>query len=212
MLNTISLRGILMDDMTTTAAIGGAVTCHGTVAVTRQSGTVDYLPIVLEGRKLPNLNPFDLMGQRVTITGEVRTFTRNDEEAGHRHKTAVWVESLYKAPAGVRDDQHVALEGDLCKRPIYRKTPGGREICELLVACNVGNHSSYIPVIVWGHNARAMAGADVGYKVEMTGRFQSRKYEKTLDALGGVKVYRTAYEISAKTCRVIGYQRKLVAR
>lgn len=212
MLNTISLRGILAGDMTTTASINGAVTYHGTIHVTRESGTVDELPFALESRKLPNLNPFDLIGQRVTVTGEVRTFTRNDEEAGHRHKVVVWVESMYKAPYGVRDDQHVALEGNLCKPPVYRVTPGGRQICELLVACNHGAKSSYIPVIVWGIGARRMSGASVGDLVELSGRFQSRKYEKTLDAMNGVKVWRTAYEISAKTCRVIGCQRKLVAR
>ncbi len=211
MLNTISLRGILMDDMTTTAAINGGVVYHGTVAVRRESGTEDYIPVALDARKTPNLNPFDLVGLRVTVTGEVRTFTRNDEEVGHRHKTVVWVQSIYTAPDGVRDDQHVALEGVLCKLPVYRKTPSGREICELLVACNVGTKSSYIPVICWGMTARRMAGSDVGDIVELSGRFQSRRYEKTLDALGGVKVWRTAYEISAKNCRVIGVQRRLAA-
>lgn len=215
MLNTISLRGILMDDMTTTVAVNGGVVYHGTVAVQRESGTVDYIPIVFESRKLPNLNLFDLIGTRVTLTGEVRTYTRNDEEVGHRHKVCVWVQSIYKAPDGVRDDQHVAMEGVLCKAPVYRVTPKGREICELLVACNVGTKSSYIPVIVWGMGARRMAGASIGDIVELAGRFQSRKYEKTLDtfrgAEGPVKVWRTAYEISAKTCRVIGIQRRMAA-
>ena len=72
MLNTISLRGILMDVMTTTASVGGGKTYHGTVAVQRLSGTVDYLPIVIEGAKFPNLDPFFLTGNRVTISGEIR--------------------------------------------------------------------------------------------------------------------------------------------
>lgn len=212
MLNTISLQGILMDGITATTSINGAVTYHGTIRVTRESGTVDELPFALDSRKMPNINPFDLIGQRVTVSGEIRTFTRNDEEVGHRHKVVVWVDLMYKAPDGARDEQLVALEGAICKPPAYRVTPRGREICELLVVCNVGVKSSYIPVIVWGIGARRMAGASVGDLVELSGRFQSRKYEKTLDAMGGVKVWRTAYEISAKTCRVIGMQRKLVAR
>lgn len=209
MLNTISLRGILMDDLTTTASINGAVTYHGTIHVARESGTVDELPFALDSRKLPALNPFDLIGRRVTVTGEVRTFTRNDEGVGHRHNVVAWVESLYKAPYGVRDDQYVALEGNLCKPPVYRVTPNGREICELLVACNVGTKASYIPIIVWGRNARSMAGASVGDLVELSGRFQSRKYIKKLD-VGGEAV-RTAYEVSAKTCRVVETQRRLRA-
>lgn len=215
MLNTISLRGILMDDMTTTASVGGGKTYHGTVAVQRLSGTVDYLPIVIEGAKFPNLHPFFLTCDRVTITGEIRTYTRNDQEVGHRHKACVFVQSIYKAPDGVRDDQLLALEGALCKDPVYRVTPNGREICELMVACNVGAKASYIPVIVWGFSARKMAGAQTGDLVEISGRFQSRKYEKKLDFTGEsgepVRVWRTAYEVSAKTCRVIGMQRRLKA-
>lgn len=215
MLNTISLRGILLDAMTATTSINGAVTYHGTVAVTRESGTVDELPIALDSSKMPNLNPFDLRGQRVTVSGEIRTFTRNDEAVGHRHQVVVWVDSLYKAPDGVRDDQHIALEGNLCQMPKFRVTPHGREICELLVACNRGVKANYIPVICWGYTARRMAGAEVGDLVELTGRFQSRRYEKKLDAFQGgdgpVSVWRTAYEVSAKECRVVGFQRRMRA-
>lgn len=216
MLNTISLRGILMDDLTATTHINGGTVYNGTVAVQRESGTVDYLPIALNSEKAPNLNPFDLRGQRVTVSGEIRTFTRNDEAAGHRHKVVVWVDSIYAAPHRVKDEQHVAMEGVLCKAPVFRVTPNGREICELLVACNRGVKANYIPVITWGHTARGMACAEVGDIVDLTGRFQSRRYEKKLDAFQGsegpVSVWRTAYEVSAKTCRVVGMQRRMFAQ
>ena len=215
MLNTISLRGILMEGMTTTAAVAGGTTYHGTVAVRRTSGTVDYIPLVIDGKKLHNLDPFTLIGSRVTVSGEIQTYTRNDLAAGHRHKVVVWVQSIYKAPDDVPDDQQLALEGVICKEPVYRVTPNGREICDLLVACNVGTKSSYIPVIACGFTARKMGSAKVDDKVEITGRFQSRQYEKKLDFTGAdgepVRVLRMAYEISAKTCRVVGMQRRLKA-
>lgn len=214
MLNTISLRGLLIDEMTSTTSINGAVTYHGTVCVTRQSGAVDRIPIALESTKIPNLNPFDLCGRLVTISGEVRTFTRSDQAAGHRHQVVVWVHSMYRSPDGVKDDQLVNLEGVLCSPPKFRVTPLGREICELMVACNRGVKSSYIPVICWGRVAREMSTAQVGDKVEMAGRFQSRKYEKKLNFVANgepVSVWRTAHEISANTCRVIGMQRRMRA-
>ena len=215
MMNTISLRGILLDDMKTTASINGGVVYHGTVEVERESGTVDQIPIALDSRRIPNLNPFDLIGQRVTVSGEVGTVTHNNAGVGHRHIVNVWVQSMYKAPDGVGDEQHVVLEGALCKAPVYRVTPLGREVCDLLIACNVGAKSNYIPVICWGRTAKRMAGAEVGDIVELVGRFQSRKYEKKLDftdtAGEPVRVWRTAHEISARNCRVIGMQRKMRA-
>lgn len=210
MLNTISLRGILSDKMTATTSINGGTTYHGSIEVTRQSGTVDVLPFELEDKRIPNLNPFDLRGWRVTVTGEVRSYTRNDQEVGHRHLVVVFVESMYEAPAGVKDEQYVAMEGALCKPPKFRVTPHGREICELMVACNRGVRANYIPVICWGHTARRMAEAQVGDKVELQGRFQSRRYEKKMDAVDA-SVWRTAYEVSAKTCRVVGMQRRMRA-
>lgn len=209
MLNTITLRGILMDDLTATTSINGNTTYNGTIAVARKSGVVDYLPVSLDAQKVPNLNPFDLRGQHVTATGKIKTITRNDEEVGHRHKVTACIDSLY-ASNGMPDEQHVALEGALCKPPKFRVTPFGREICELLVACNHGINSSFIPAICWGCTARRMAKAEVGDLVELTGRFQSRKYEKKMDAVEA-SVWRTAYEVSAKTCRVFGVQRRMMA-
>lgn len=89
----------------------------------------------------------------------------------------------------------IYLKGFLCKTPNFRKTPLGREITDLLIAVNRPyRKSDYIPCIVWGRNARYAIGFEVGSAVEITGRIQSRKYQKQVE--GGNVETRTAYEVS----------------
>ena len=98
--------------------------------------------------------------------------------------------------AGGEDLNQIALVGYLCKPPVYRVTPFGREIADLLLAVNRSyNKSDYIPTIVWGKNARLASHMCVGQKLRIEGRIQSRQYEKQLP--DGACVQKTAYEVSA---------------
>lgn len=204
--NAINLTGRLCDDLTSLHSINGKTCYNGTVIVQRQSGAVDHLPVSFYSDVCRD--PFPLRGKRVRIIGEIRTYTRNDERVGHRHLVTVWAKEIW--PTAEPDGQTVSLEGVICKPPVYRVTPLGREICDLLVAVDRQDGASYIPVVAWGMNAKRMSRAQVGDVIRFDGRFQSRKYTKKLEV--GCEVERTAYEISAKTCRVIGMQRKLVAQ
>ena len=211
--NDVVLYGRLLDDLTAVTSLGGNTYFNGFVAVRRDSGTVDVLPVQFSGRAAGD--PYRLRGRMVRAVGAMRSHTRSDAAGGHRHQVVLWAKDI--RPTGEPYGQSVRMEGIICKPPVYRTTPFGREICDLMIAVNLANGTTcYIPVICWSLTARRMSFAKVGDMVELQGRFQSRQYEKTLDAYteadGPVKVTRTAYEVSAKECRVIEAQKRLVAR
>lgn len=210
--NDAVLYGRLSHNLTATANIGGAITYNTFITVRRDSGAEDHLPLSFPGHAAGS-DPYRLRGQMVRVLGEMRSYNRSDADAGHRHRVTVWADDIQTTsePYG----QIVRMQGVICKPPYYRETPT-REVCDLMIAVDAPGKESYIPVICWGMTARRMANAQVGDMVEMEGRFQSREYKKKLDvfAANGEKVCvtRTAYEISAKTCRVIGMvRRRLIA-
>ena len=97
-------------------------------------------------------------------------------------------------------DNQVTLTGVICKEPVYRRTPLGREICDVMLAVNRPYHrADYLPCILWGRTAQEVSALSVGTALTLTGRLQSRQYVKLLD---GVAEQRTAYEISAITAEV----------
>ena len=128
----------------------------------------------------------------IRIAGEVRSFNNHSGE-GSKLVISVFARELSppETPVWVNE---VELTGTLCKSPNRRTTPMGREICDLMLAVNrLYGRSDYLPCIVWGQNARRAALWDVGTRVHLLGRIQSREYIKNLD---GQAVRRTAYEIS----------------
>lgn len=212
MINNIALKGVLADEIHAVRTDTDGLTWHGTVSIVRESGTADYLPVVMAERCLQKVSPADLQGKRVTAYGEIRTYTDAEAEAGSRHRVVVWITSI-REDTQTHDKQHVTLTGAICKKPINRLTPGGREICELMIANNFPGGANYIPVICWGHTARKMASANVSDIVLVEGRFQSRQYEKKLDTVkdadvNAMSVWRTAYEVSANCCWVMGSGRR----
>ena len=156
----------------------------------RLSGTADCLNIIARERLLTLA---EAAGQtRLCVTGEVRSF---NNKSGVGAKLVI---SLFARSITPCDDAHdrnlVLLTGTLCKPPVLRTTPMGRDICDLLVAGNRHyGRSDYLPCIAWGERAHAAAAWPVGAVVSLTGRLQSRRYRKLLE--DGV-AERTAYEIS----------------
>ena len=103
--------------------------------------------------------------------------------------------SFVEIPEGEQNPNHIFLDGYVCKKPVYRKTPLGREIADVLLAVNRPyGKSDYIPCICWGRNARYADQFEVGAHVQLWGRIQSREYQKKIDE----EVYekRVAYEVS----------------
>ena len=162
----------------------------GTLLVKRLSGAVDRLPVTIPG-KLMGLLPED--NRQLLVTGQVRSYNKVVDGAG-RLMVTLFVQSLALSPDNDTLNR-VTLTGALCKPPIYRSTPFGREICDMMLAVNRAfGKSDYIPCIAWGRTARFAAGLSVGDRVQLQGRFQSRVYQKQLP--DGAVQERTAYEVS----------------
>lgn len=166
------------------------------LAVERLSGTVDRLRVLAD---LALLNETECAwGERILVTGQVRSYNQVDDTGRHL-VISVFAESMEltdQAP-----DDAVTLTGTLCRDPVYRRTPLGREICDGMLAVSRSyRRTDYLPCIFWGRTARQMAALAAGARITLTGRLQSREYSKLLP--DGETVTRTAYEISAVTAEL----------
>lgn len=138
----------------------------------------------------------DCRGEYLMVSGQFRSYNRH-EETKNRLVLSVFareIEFIEEEPDGARTN-HILLEGYMCKRPVYRKTPLGREIADILLAVNRPyGKSDYIPCICWGRNARYADQFEVGAHIQLWGRIQSREYQKKIDE----ELYekRVAYEVS----------------
>lgn len=160
------------------------------LSVPRLSGQEDCLPVIVP-QPLLELCPLS-PGAAVTVTGQLRSFN-NRSGIGRRLVLSVFARSLVKSP-GAEIKNHIRLCGAVCKPPVLRSTPLGREICDLLLAVNRRcGRSDYLPVICWGLLARQAAELTTGDSFCAEGRVQSRVYLKVVD---GETQQRTAYEVS----------------
>lgn len=158
--------------------------------VIRLSGTVDRLPILI---------PYEVMTQcpiteseNLCITGQLRTYNSR-KPGGRRLILSVLAQSL--ALTDLPHDNQVQLLGTICKEPNYRRTPLGREICDIMLAVNRNyRRADYIPCILWGKDAGALSSTPTGTPLILKGRLQSRNYTKLTEE---GKETRTTYEVSA---------------
>ncbi len=161
------------------------------VKVMRLSGQADILPVTVSERLIKGS---DLkVGSMLSATGQFRSY--NKLEGGRsRLMLTVFVRELVPAGEG-KNPNGIVLSGYICKPPVYRTTPFNREIADLLLAVNRAyNKSDYIPCIAWGRNARFVQNLKVGDRVALSGRIQSREYQKRLTETEAVTM--TAYEVS----------------
>ena len=160
------------------------------VSVPRLSGAQDILPVTISERLM---NSQVTPGVRVGITGQLRSYNKVMGGSGRLLLTAFAQHLL--VPDETENPNIIRLTGAICKPPSFRTTPFGREITDLMLAVNRAfGKSDYIPCIAWGRTARYAAGLNVGDKLEVQGRFQSREYQKQLP--DGTVMNRVAYEVS----------------
>ena len=163
--------------------------------VRRLSGAVDTLPVIAEEEVLGRTDPFG--GEMLTVTGQIRSHNLRDE--GQRHLLIFVFASAITADDGDWCND-VTLCGTLCRVPVYRRTPLGREICDIMLAVPRAFHrADYLPCILWGRTAQEFAGCRIRDRLCITGRLQSRTYTK-LTETGAQE--RTAYEISALSVHI----------
>lgn len=200
--NVIEIGGVIKSEFTFSHEIYGEGFWRFDVEVGRLSGQSDILPVTVSERIVEREKM--QIGQAVTIKGQIRSYN-NYVEADRKNRLVLTVfardiELLPEAPHSSPNE--VVLEGYICKPPIYRTTPFGREIADLLVAVNRSyNKSDYIPSIAWGRNARYAGKLDVGNHIRIWGRMQSRQYQKKLDEYHVVE--KTAYEVSISKIEII---------
>ena len=190
--NIVNLRGELGEELAFSHEIFGEKFYSAKIKIHRLSDTYDILPITISERLLQeiDLNKNNL----VDVVGQLRSYNKNIDNRNKLVLT-VFARELNLVKEEAKDPNSIFLDGYICKDPIYRKTPLGREITDLLVAINRPyNKSDYIPSIVWGRNAKFAKNLEVGDRVQMWGRVQSRDYEKKLE--DGTIKKRVAYEVS----------------
>ena len=162
--------------------------------VKRLSDSFDRIPVMISERLIDVTK--DYRGEFIQISGQFRSYNRHEEKKNRLVLSVIAREAVF---AEATDDKiksnQIFLDGFICKPPVYRKTPLGREIADMLVAVNRPyGKSDYIPCISWGRNARFAANFEVGSRVQIWGRIQSREYVKRLEDDRTEK--RTAYEVS----------------
>ena len=192
--NQVSMMGEIVSEFRYSHEVFGEGFYMVEIAVNRLSNYADYIPLMISERLIDTEQ--DYTGQLIHVTGQFRSYNRHEEKK-NRLVLSVFVrelEFLDEIDENEKTNQ-IFLDGYICKEPIYRKTPLGREIADLLLAVNRPyGKSDYIPCIAWGRNARYASGFEVGSRVCVWGRVQSREYTKKLSETDCEK--RIAYEVS----------------
>ena len=179
--------------------------------IPRLSGVSDIIPITISERLITEdtLNE----GQKLLVKGQFRSYNSYESEKNRLILTvfAKDVKVISEEEQSEEENEmtkkdivtnEVVLIGYICKKPIYRQTPFGREIADILLAVNRAyNKSDYIPCIAWGRNARFCQNLEVGSQIKLVGRVQSRTYEKKHE--DGTVETRVAYEVSVGSLEVI---------
>ena len=160
------------------------------LSVKRLSEQNDLIPITISDKLLTK----DMkVGTFLAIKGQFRSYNKVEDEKSKLMLT-VFVREIIDYDETMNPNI-IEITGYICKEPTYRTTPFKREICDLLLAVNRAyNKSDYLPCIAWGRNARFVKNLEIGKKVNLVGRIQSREYQKKLD--NGEVITRTAYEVS----------------
>lgn len=189
--NTAELRGTLAGPPELSHISRGTEYYAVPLITRRLSGARDRANVILPGGLLSCLPE---PGEKLWLRGELRSFN-NRSGSGSRLLLYIYGQELAPAEDLGEDRNEIALTGALCKPPTWRRTPMGREICDLMLAVNRRyGRSDYLPCIAWGKNALQASDWSVGRIVSLLGRFQSRVYVKTLET--GETQERTAYEVS----------------
>ena len=200
--NCLTLVGKIISDKTVSHEIYGETFYIFNLEVPRLSGNEDIIPITISERLITN---FDLsIGKSVIIEGQFRSYNSYTNEKNKLILT-VFAKDIIENKEEENEERvtnEVVLNGYICKKPIYRKTPFGREISDILLAVNRAyNKSDYIPCIAWGRNARFCENMEVGTEVKVIGRVQSRTYEKKFE--DGTVETRVAYEVSIGNLEIV---------
>lgn len=205
--NSLTLVGKITDEKRFSHEIYGEKFYSFDLSVPRLSGNADIIPVTISERLFKEDEL--VVDKKVKINGQFRSYNNYEGERNRLVLTVFakdieYLENQDEEVVASRDfiSNEVILIGYICKTPIYRQTPFGREISDILIAVNRAyNKSDYIPCIAWGRNARFCSKMEVGTEIKVTGRIQSRSYEKKHD--DGTVEERVAYEVSISNLELV---------
>ena len=192
--NQVSMIGEIVSEFTFSHEVFGEGFYMLDLSVKRLSDSSDIIPVMISERLVDVTE--DYVGEFIRVSGQFRSYNRHEEKK-NRLVLSVFARELEFIDEEVENAKtnQIFLDGYICKTPVYRKTPLGREIADLLIAVNRPyGKSDYIPCICWGRNARFASSFEVGGHAQIWGRIQSREYVKKLDEFVSEK--RVAYEVS----------------
>ncbi len=194
--NSITIRGQLLELPAFSHENHGRRFYRFILQVPRLSGAVDLLPVIAEEQTVNEIDP--TAGEMLTVIGQIRSHNQRDN--GTRHLMIfVFATGIIAEDGEPVND--VILEGPLCKEPVFRRTPLGRQICDVMLAVpRAFRRADYLPCILWGRIAQEVSFCHTRDRIRIIGRLQSRTYTKLTEE-GPIE--RTAYEISALSADIL---------
>ena len=193
--NQVTLSGCIASDFIFSHEVLGEKFYTAFIAVARGSGTVDMLPALFSERIIDTTGSY--INEPISITGSFRSYNQHGE---NKTRLLLYVFVDDYEWNSIENNNTAVLEGFICKKPVYRKTPLGREITDVLLAVNRPfGKSDYIPCICWGRSARYADSLEIGAHIKASGRIQSREYSKRV---GEDEIKKTAYELSVNTLEI----------
>ena len=199
--NKVMISGKVAGEVAYSHEANGIMFYSMQILTRRSSGAYDIIPVIVSEKILDKDK--DYINQYVLVTGMLRS--RNADGIGKKKVMLYLYASEIEITNELADGQGVnliTLDGYICKDTIYRETPLGKEITDMLLAVNRSyGKSDYIPCICWGSNARLADSLEVGSHVSVSGRIQSREYQKKLE--NGEFETRTTYEVSVNKIKVV---------
>lgn len=193
--NMVLLRGELMELPAFSHENHGKQFDRFTLEIQRLSGARDKVHVIAEHGLLMDLDP--TAGDMIEVEGQMRSY---NNRSGEGRRLVITVYAVRVEITGGEPENQVCLKGRICREPVYRRTPLGREICDVMLAVERKyGRTDYLPCILWGSLARMAADCPKGTVLWLRGRIQSRTYLKQLED-GSEE--RTAFEISAITADV----------
>ena len=192
--NYMHLIGTIISELSFDHEYMGEKFWRVSLRVYRTSGQADIIPLLVSERLIDVTKNY--VGCTAAIIGQFRSYNRHDGAKNHLILLAFVREAEFLPEfTDYIGTNHIFLDGHICREPVYRKTPFGREITDILLAVNRAyGKSDYIPCIVWGRDARWVESFGVGTRIKITGRIQSREYTKKISDTD--KETRIAYEVS----------------
>lgn len=199
--NMVTISGKVVSNLEFSHEVYGEGFNYFMLDVPRLSDSSDVIPVTVSERLITGENL--AIGSIIEVEGQFRSYNSYNND-GNRLILTVFAREInfLEDEKKIKNPNQIYLNGYICKRPVYRTTPFGREITDILLAVNRPyNKSDYIPCISWGRNARYCENLAIGHNLKVWGRIQSRVYQKKLD--NGEIITKTAYEISVSKMEVV---------